>query len=276
MKRLIINADDYGLCESVNRGILECYVHGLVSDLSFIINPDCFGLSVKMLKDAGVDSAGVHFNLTIGKPYHSRTSSLTDNDGNHLTSQDLFIRYITGKLKDNDIYEELKYQFDVLSDSGLKVSHFDSHQNIHLIPQIFKQILKIKENYRLSIPIRRPSEKIVHPLQSKLSNLKRMIILNQLTWLIPKSPHGDHKIQTIGGDFFNNTQSAIVFARVIHQVIKQEQSIFEIAVHPGYYSDTILTYDSYTHAREIEMSFLKSMTKSELKDSVHITSFDRL
>ncbi|NJK98737.1 MAG: ChbG/HpnK family deacetylase [Bacteroidales bacterium] len=39
MLRLIINADDFGLCDSVNKGILDCYKTGLVSDFSFIINP---------------------------------------------------------------------------------------------------------------------------------------------------------------------------------------------------------------------------------------------
>jgi predicted glycoside hydrolase/deacetylase ChbG (UPF0249 family) len=276
MNRLIVNADDYGICESVNAGIIDCFVQGLVSDLSFIINPACFTASVAALKGAGINEAGIHFNLTMGKPNRNGSNSLTDQQGRFSDAKALFKHYLIGKLKDDEIYLELKCQLDKILAEGLIVSHFDSHQNVHLIPQIFRQLIRLGKEYNLNVPIRVPFEKVIRPTKVRFSNLKRILALNFLSMLTRHDQQETRTVRTIGGDFFNNPQPAEVFEQIIRGMDGPGNPIYELAVHPGYYSDEILQFDQYARERETELQFLKSIHKKDLAERVQITSFSKL
>jgi chitin disaccharide deacetylase len=273
MKKLIINADDFGYWESVNHGIIECYSNGLVSDLSFIINNNCFKLSVRQLRNAGINDFGIHFNLTLGTSYMNSQSSLNDRTGRFLSAYVLFKKFIVGKLNSDEIYAELKYQLEKILNEGFKITHFDSHQNVHLIPIIFKQLIRLKEEYNLKIPIRVPYEEVTKPGRTKFSNLKRILILNLLSKLCLLSNSKTYYLKVTGGDFYNNKHPEKVFSNILRSLNKSSGEVFELAVHPGNYSDEILQSDPYAHERETELMFLKNMTKKSLSDQVEITSF---
>ncbi len=273
MNNLIINADDYGLCQSVNEGIIDCYSNGLVSDFSFMINPDCFQQSVAFLKKQGIQSVGLHINLTLGKSLFSKNNSITDARGNFYSAEVLFKKYITRKLKGEDIYFELKSQYDLLVSEGLEISHFDSHHNVHIIPLIHQQINRLMEEQKLATSVRYPFEWIRNPIRHKFSNIKRIFILNSLSLL--SFPYNKNlvKVNTIGGDFFNNQDPSSVFTKVLKQISTYHDGVFEMAVHPGFFSNDILKYDHYAHEREIELKFLRSFAKNELTSGTQIISF---
>jgi predicted glycoside hydrolase/deacetylase ChbG (UPF0249 family) len=276
MKTLIINADDYGLCDSVNDGIIECYREGLVSDFSFIINPDYLDQSVKKLKSENITDFGIHFNITMGISKFGKARGLTDSQGRFLSTGNLFLKWVKGSLNTEAIYLELKSQFEYLVSCGFNITHFDSHQNVHLIPDIFILFEKIKKEFQLkNIPIRLPAERIRLFHKYKLSNLRRMIILNTLSFISKRKIKELDFIKTIGGDFFNNSNPDKVFKDVIANM-KNDGTVYEIAVHPGYPSQDILKYDTYSEQRETELSFLKRFSKSELEPDLRITDFKGL
>jgi len=69
MKKLIVNADDFGRSPGINRGILDAHLNGIVTSTTVMINyPDAApGLEQALLKapDLGI---GLHLNLTSGRP----------------------------------------------------------------------------------------------------------------------------------------------------------------------------------------------------------------
>lgn len=273
MNRLIINADDYGLCPSVNEGILDCYSNGLVSDFSFMINPDHLKQSLTYLKSSRINAVGLHINLSLGKSLFSKNNSIADASGNFFSAETLFKKYITAQLKSEDVYQELKSQYDLLLSEGLEISHFDSHHNIHIIPLIHAQINRLMEEYKIHCSVRYPFEWVRNPFSHKFSNIRRIMILNSLSLLSYPCNKNVTKIHTIGGDFFNNVDPSSVFTRVMNQINTYKNSLFEMAVHPGYFSDDISKYDSYSRERETELKFLRSFAKSELTNNTQIISF---
>ena len=60
MRRIIINADDLGLTEGVNRGILDCWRRGIVTSTTAMVSGTAFGDAIACLKQAlpGPDSSG--------------------------------------------------------------------------------------------------------------------------------------------------------------------------------------------------------------------------
>jgi|GEM_PF-2953272 len=276
MKTLIINADDYGLFDSVNNGIIECYREGLVSDFSFIINPDSLDQSVKELKSEKITDFGIHFNITMGKSLFGKTRGLTDSQSRFFSAGNLFLKWIKGSLNTAAIYLEMKSQLEYLISCDFSITHFDSHQNVHLIPDIFILLEKMKEEFQLkNIPIRLPIERIKLFHRYKLSNLRRMIILNFLSFISKRKIKDTNFVKTIGGDFFDNANPEKVFNDVVANM-RNDDTVYEIAVHPGYFSQNILKYDTYSKQREIELSFLKSVSKEDMESNVKIIDFKGL
>jgi predicted glycoside hydrolase/deacetylase ChbG (UPF0249 family) len=273
MKQLVINADDFGLCESINKGILECYLKGLVSDLSFLINPEYFDESIKALKDNKITSLGIHVNLTFGRSFSGKVSCLTDRDGIYLPSGKHFKNYLRGKIKADEVYVEVKKQLELLTSRGFDVTHLDTHQNVHILPPVYKALERLRNEYNPKVVIRFPCEPLSITHGYKLSNLKRILILNTLSAYSKFRNRIDVKVRAIGGDFYNNKNNKKVLQRVVSKIGRLKKDFFEMAVHPGYYSDEIIKYDPYARPREWELEFLSKPNDIFTNNSIQLISF---
>lgn len=135
MKKLIVNADDFGRHELINSAIERAFINGICRSASIMAGGAAFEQAVKIAnihKNLGI---GVHFTLVMGKSVlpHSEIPSLVDNDGNFCDDYIIFMkRYLTVKIAINEIRLELSAQIQKIINSGLKISHVDSHQHMHV------------------------------------------------------------------------------------------------------------------------------------------------
>ena len=72
VKNLIVNADDLGWTEGVNRGIAEAHRNGIVTSASLLANGAAFTGGVELARDNPRLSVGVHLNLSDGAPVAGR------------------------------------------------------------------------------------------------------------------------------------------------------------------------------------------------------------
>ncbi len=68
MRRLIINADDFGMSQEVNEGIKKGIKAGVINSVSLMANMSYFDDAVKFLKNHEKIAIGLHFNITEGAP----------------------------------------------------------------------------------------------------------------------------------------------------------------------------------------------------------------
>ncbi len=273
MKKLIINADDFGLCGSVNRGILECLKHGIVTDFSFMINKNEFYNSHRLLSEEGITNVGFHLNLTVGNSISAQNSALTDQSGKFFKLPTLFFKIINGQIPSSDIYGEIKAQIELLKNQGYTITHIDSHTNIHLLPIVFDSILKIRNEMNLKVPVRIPLERQINLFRMYRSNVIRIFILNFLSWYVIFRMRYRNGIQTIGGDFFNNRNQPQVLDHVLQRIMKSKFEVFEMAVHPGFPSTEIALYDEYNGQRQWEFNVLSEKRNFKFNSEIKLCSF---
>lgn len=152
MRRLIINADDFGLTPGVNRGIAECACHGVVTSITFMANAGAFHDAVGLAKElsngsgGGVPSIGCHGVLVDGAPVLSRgdVSSLLSGAGSEFrASLGGFARAaLAGRLDSDQIAAEIAAQIRRLQAAGVHVSHLDAHKHVHLFPSVLRPLLQ--------------------------------------------------------------------------------------------------------------------------------------
>lgn len=158
MRRLIINADDFGLTPGVNRGIMQTHTEGVVTSTTLMACSNAFGNAVGMAKagsDARSFSVGCHVVLVDGEPILSPEkvrTLVTSRDGEGtLCFRDSLTSFaaeaIRGRLDAAQIEAEVAAQFQEIRAAGICISHFDAHKHAHLFPSVLKPMLKAARDF---------------------------------------------------------------------------------------------------------------------------------
>jgi hopanoid biosynthesis associated protein HpnK len=146
LRRLIINADDFGLTAGVNRGILEAGQSGVVSSATLMSSGRAFTDAVQFSKSIPKLSVGCHIVLTDGLPIMHGSQIPTLVDRGRARFRESLARFImsalAGRLNSDQIEQEAIAQIHKLQSAGIVVSHFDTHKHTHLFPQVLKPLLR--------------------------------------------------------------------------------------------------------------------------------------
>lgn len=161
IKKLIINADDFGMTEGTTLGILSAHQNGILTSTTCMMNMPYAEYALKQAEHFPKLGVGVHLNMTIGKPLLSQATSFVDKNG-------FFIRpknYPQGQIHvdEDELYQEWKAQIEkYISLTGKKPTHLDSHHHVHLLPWHTHIIKKLSQEY--DVPIRQ-REQIIDTYQ---------------------------------------------------------------------------------------------------------------
>lgn len=132
MKKIIINADDFGLNDSCTKAIGEAFKRKLITDTTMVANGEAIVTAVEMINKYGMqENIGIHFNLTEGKPLTEEIKKYPKfvKDGmfhgkiNRLTP--------LKKVEKEALHKELTAQIEALEKKDINITHADSHHHIH-------------------------------------------------------------------------------------------------------------------------------------------------
>ena len=145
MKKLVVNADDFGFTRDVNAGIIEAHRDGILTATTLMATGDAFDDAVRLAQETPSLDIGCHLVL-VGAP------------GFPLTIPQL-VRAVA--LRRIHIYDELVRQVRRIVDAGLSPTHLDTHKHTHLLPPILEAVARISEEFQIPW-VRRPFD---FPLQ---------------------------------------------------------------------------------------------------------------
>ncbi|MGQ9898320.1 MAG: ChbG/HpnK family deacetylase [Acidobacteriota bacterium] len=159
-RRLIVNADDFGMCVGVNTGVLRAHHAGIVTSTTIMANGLAFDDAVARLRDAPRLGVGIHLVLLGGKPVAppSAVRSLLGPDDTLPNDFGLFLRRLVRReLRPAEIKVEFCAQVEKVLSAGLQPTHLDSHKHTHAHPQVLEVLLQVAESYGIRA-LRRPHE----------------------------------------------------------------------------------------------------------------------
>jgi chitin disaccharide deacetylase len=144
VRRLIVNADDFGYTSGVNRAIIEAHTRGVVTSSTLMANGAAFDEAVQFAATAPQLSVGCHVVLTDGEPVLNaqQLPSLTSNSHFHDGMMTFAVRAIAGRMRPDEISAEATAQIRKLQAAGIAVSHIDTHKHTHLFPKILRPLLR--------------------------------------------------------------------------------------------------------------------------------------
>jgi hopanoid biosynthesis associated protein HpnK len=144
VRRLIVNADDFGYTSGVNRAIVEAHSRGIVTSSTLMAKGAAFNEAVQLASSVPNLSVGCHVVLTDGTPVLNaqQLPSLTSNSHFRDGMTIFAARAIAGKMKPEEISAEATAQIRKIQAAGIAVSHIDTHKHTHLFPKILRPLLR--------------------------------------------------------------------------------------------------------------------------------------
>ena len=153
-RRIIINADDFGLHPSVNEAIERGHCEGVITSASLMTLGDASDDAVRRARGLSTLDLGLHFCL-VGVPGfpHSLGAFLA--------------AYARGLFPSRRIEDVLRRQLDLaLRTHRLPISHIDAHQHLHAFPSLMRVVCRVAAEhdiFGIRLPVDGPAHTPIGP-----------------------------------------------------------------------------------------------------------------
>ena len=238
VKKLIINADDFGLCDGVTFGILKAHQDGILTSTTCMMNMPHIEEYLSLASHFPHLGLGVHLVLTIGQPL--TMGSFCDENGNFKSRNTYPDRKVI--VKQDELYLEWKTQIDkFIQLTNKKPTHLDSHHHVHLLPGNIDIALKLAKEYDL--PLRQE-----YYLQTDYEN----VIFKEV--------------------FYNQTVSLSTLKDICHF----SDDVFEMMCHPAFIDPFLYNNSSYNIQRIKELDILCSQEAKDITKNIQLINYGQI
>lgn len=162
MKRLIVNADDFGFTRDVNAGIIHAHRGGVLTATTLMANGKAFDDAVRLARETPSLDVGCHLALVQGY-------SLITRRPLPAKPRDLLIALAKREI---DVEAELRAQIRKIIASGLRPTHLDSHKHTHIVPLVFRAVVRLAHEFGIPY-VRLPLDATVPCSQAACRLLRR-------------------------------------------------------------------------------------------------------
>jgi len=218
VKKLIINADDFGYSKGVNYGIIDSHQEGILTSTTFMSNMPGAEHAAQLAKENPELGVGVHLVLTCDRPILDTHRTIVDSNG-FFRLKSFYEGAFT--IDYEEVYREWKTQIEAFLSFGLTPTHLDSHHHINSyggMPEVFLQLAK-----EYGLPVRNNMDV---PADVKTTD--------SFSYLI---------------------ETALKDEESLNKLFKSSNSV-EVMCHPAYLDKKLMTTSSFTYPRIDEVEFL--------------------
>jgi predicted glycoside hydrolase/deacetylase ChbG (UPF0249 family) len=277
MKRLIVNADDFGLTQGVNRAIVACHEHGIVSSATLMATGSCFDEAVTLASAMPDLSVGCHVVLVDGEPLlpPSEVRSLLAPGTSRFYHSigEVLGAVARGRFKAAEVEAEAAAQMAKLRDAGVAISHFDAHKHTHMFPSILMPLLKAAMAQGVAA-VRNPFEAPGAVSLREAASNGTLLLRKAETTLLRAALRGrwlrDVRVAglaTTDGSLGVAATGTLDAARLRAMLRNMPPGTWELVCHPGYNDRELAKVRTkLRESREVEMAALQSITREELRN----------
>jgi hopanoid biosynthesis associated protein HpnK len=152
LKRLIINADDFGRSGSINQAVIRAHREGILTSASLMVNEAGFDEAVALAREHPRLGVGLHLTLLCG---HSalpaaRIPALVNEQSEFTNSPTVAgFRYFFRRELRDQLRAEIHEQFKKFHATGLPLDHVNGHLHLHLHPIVFRILMEDAAQLRI-------------------------------------------------------------------------------------------------------------------------------
>jgi chitin disaccharide deacetylase len=152
LRRLIVNADDFGRSHSINRAIVQAHREGILTTASLMVNGEAFNEAVEIARQNPRLGVGLHLTLLCGTsalPQQSIPGLVNSKKEFSNNPAATGMRYFFHRGLKKQLEAEITAQFEKFQSTGLSLDHVNGHLHIHLHPTVFKILMQNAEKWNI-------------------------------------------------------------------------------------------------------------------------------
>ncbi len=265
-KRLIINADDFGLTPGVNRAVLELNAAGALTSATLMANGVAFREAVHAAFVQTTLDVGCHIVLVDGQPVlpHTQIPSLAGAAGFRPTLGGFLADLQRGRIRAEHIEAEATAQIRRIQSAGITVSHVDTHKHTHMFARVLAPVLNAAAKCGIAA-IRNPFEPAWSVRATHAGDFKRRL---QVVLLRTQRRQFFRLVQTAGLATTDGAIGVLATGELTADVLRRlldamPAGTWELVCHPGYQDEALATVNTrLREAREIERVALLELAGS--------------
>jgi len=277
VKNLIVNADDLGWTDGVNRGIVEAFHHGIVTSTSLLANGAAFAGGVAAARSAPGLGVGVHLNLSDGPPIADRelVTSLLNQDGEFAGGpESLLLRRARRGLLLDEVENEWDAQIQKVRDAGIAPTHLDGHKHVHMLPGLFEIALRLAKRHGIGAIRVSLEESSLRAALSSGSKRKAGVVMKQgvqargLKLLARDArEQAEHAGISTADYFCGIAQTGELTREGVERFVKSlPEGTTELMCHPGYADEAL--QKTPTRLQDSRQTELHILTDSGIRNLV--------
>jgi hypothetical protein len=172
-RALIITADDFGLTSGINEGILRGHLDGMITATSVLAVGRACDEGLALLLETPTLDVGVHLALVgedppLTAPELIRLSWTTTARSCSVFAALQRLAWLL-ELDPAHVRLELSAQIEKVLEAGIRLTHLDAHQHVHLLPAVAAVVVELATEYGIPF-VRIPhSRRLPSPPQSTRS-----------------------------------------------------------------------------------------------------------
>ncbi|MDD5427661.1 MAG: ChbG/HpnK family deacetylase [Candidatus Omnitrophica bacterium] len=266
MKYLIISADDLGLSDSINRGIIKSYEEGVVTALNVLSSGDAFYDAMALLRQTKPKEISAHLALTETSPVSDRSKipTLLAGNGRFYKGYAGFVsRLVLGVIDAKEIYIELKSQMERLRERDIPVTSISSHQHIHMLPGITEIFIQLAKEYNVPAIRYLHNDRLAYPYNAK--KIFKKLILGYFDNKMKRA------FDEAGIKYTDNFLGFLDSGNVIEEILIRmlnglSDGTTELIAHPGFISAEVLERCIFHRTCETDLAALTSRRVKKVID----------
>lgn len=280
MHKLIITADDYGMCEDVNRAIEACVASGVVLSTNVMTNMPCCEAAATLKEKFPSLSVGLHYNLSAGAPLSpaDKVRSLIDSEGKFLSYNKIREACKNKSYDYSQIKTELEAQYKRYLEICGEPDYWNTHQNVHVYPGLYDLfrdvsldfgIKKMRSHQRIFVPS--STGKSDKSLKWTLTNPFKKIMLN-------KWQEGSKQLGVDSPDGIlvrMNDKDKLNIPYLLSNIRWKDNDLVELIIHPSVSAEgEFFGKVTKERVREYEVFSDKSVLKTAEENKISIVNFE--
>jgi len=245
LRNLIVNADDLGWTEGVNRGIAEAHRNGIVTSASLLANGAAFASGVELARTTPALGVGVHLNLSDGEPVAERelvTTILNDRGELEGKPESLLLKLARRSVLLDEVEREWDAQIQKVRDSGVEPTHIDGHKHVQMLPGLFEIALRLAKRHGIAAIRISHEESSLRAALSSGAKQKGTVVMRQgvqargLKLLAPDAREQAERAGIATADYFCGIAQTGEWTRdgILRLLETLPEGTTELMCHPGY------------------------------------------
>lgn len=255
MRQIIVNADDFGRHKDINRAVEAGVREGVLRSATIMPGGAAFDDAAAFAARCPELGVGIHLTLVNGNPVlpPAEIPSLVTKRGVFVDDHTAFaMRLLRGAVNLDEVRAELAAQLRCVENAGIRPTHADSHQHMHVLPGVIDIVLDLCRD--AGIPAMRAPYATL--FAGKFGGIRQLIGRTGLAVLARRAAAKakqrgirtpDHFAGIVAGE-------AVDTSALTNIAVHLADGVTEVMLHPGTDNDVLVRDCLWAHDFEAELA----------------------